>query len=445
MKAPRVTRLLATVLWMGAVLQARDPTPQVVALNVKDSINPFTTLYIQRGIKEAETLGAALCVIHLDTPGGLMDSMRDIVQMILNAEVPVAVYVYPPGSNAGSAGAFITLAADIAAMTRGTTIGSAHPVALPTGGGQPEGEGDTMMKKVTENAAAFIRSIAEERGRNADLAQRMVTESISLSETEAHREKIVDYVARDTADLLAQLNGKTIKKGDKEFKFDGLDRANVVNLPMSVYERVFSRISHPGILYILFLAGISALLYGVAHPDQVYPLVIGLILVVMAVVAAQSLPIHYGAVALIVIGIALIIAEIKVAGYGALGALGVAAFLIGSFMFGATPEFRVPTWIVIAVGGPLLFMLGLAVYLIAQTFKRPPFVGSIEAIRGHRAKVVKDLAPEGLVELDGEIWRARCRVPLKAGATVRVASKDGMVLQVTQEPSEVTSASSKEG
>lgn len=419
--------------------------PTVVLMTVKDSINPFTARYIERGIREAEKRGAALAVVTLDTPGGLMDSMRDIVQTILNARLPVAVYVAPAGANAGSAGAFITMAADIAAMAPGTTIGSAHPVALPTGGSPSETPDDTMMKKVTENAAAFIRTIAEQKGRNAELAQKMVTESISLSEKEALKQKVVDFVAPDLKDLLAQLDGKTINKGDTTYLLQGLKGATIIEVPMSPYERVFSRISHPGILYILFLAGISALLYGVAHPDQVYPLVIGLILLVMAVVALQSLPIRYGAVALIVIGIALIIAEIKVAGHGALGVLGAASFLVGSFMFGSTPEFQVPTWVILALGGPLLFLLGLAVYLIAQTFKRPPFVGSIEAIRGHRAHVVKELAPEGLVELEGEIWRARSSTVLPVGTVVRITGKEGMVLTVAPESPQVDSANSKEG
>lgn len=428
----------------GAVQTVLSTPPTIAVMSLKDSINPFTALYIERGVKEAQKMGAMLAVVKLNTPGGLMDSMRDIVETMLNAKVPVAVFVYPSGANAGSAGAFITVAADIAAMAPGTTIGSAHPVALPTGGAQPEGATDTMMKKVTENAAAFIRSIAEQRGRNADLAQKMVTESISLSEKQAIQQNIVDYIAKDISDLLAQLDGKTVKKGDHSFALKGIKDAKVVDLPMSVYERVFSRISHPGILYILFLAGISALLYGVAHPDQVYPLVIGLILLVMAVVAAQNLPISYGAVALIVIGVALIIAEIKVAGHGALGALGVAAFLVGSFMFGTTPDFRVPMWIVIALGAPLLLLLALAVYLVAQTFKKAPFIGSIEAIRGHRAKVIKDLTPEGLIELEGEIWRARSTTPLTAGSTVRVTGKEGMVLQVVPETSDALRPDSKE-
>lgn len=445
MKTRRFGWILLFGLWVWADGGAVPAAGPVVVLTVKDSINPFTALYIKRGIQEAEKKGAALCVINLDTPGGLMDSMRDIVQTILNTGVPVAVYVYPPGSNAGSAGAFITVAADIAAMAPGTTIGSAHPVALPTGGAQPEGADDTMMRKVTENAAAFIRSIAEKKGRNVDLAQKMVTESISLSETEALNQKVIDYVARDLKDLLAQLEGKRLKKGERTFTFVGLDEANVVELPMSVYERVFSRISHPGILYILFLVGISALLYGVVHPDQVYPLVIGLIVMVMAVVAAQNLPIRYGAVALIAIGVALIIAEIKVAGHGALGALGAGAFLVGSFMFGATPEFRVPTWIILSIGIPLLLFLAVAVYLVVQTFKKAPTIGSIEAMRGQRARVVKDLTPEGLVELEGELWRAECPVPVKAGAIVNITGKKGMVLQVVPDESRSISGSSGEG
>ncbi len=353
--------------------------------------------------------------------------MRSMVQSILNAEIPVIVYVAPTGARAASAGVFLTMAAHVAAMARATNMGAAHPVAV---GGQMDKD---MLKKVENDAAAFARTLATERGRNAEWMEKAVRSSVSVTEREALKLKVIDLIADSVPDLLEKIDGRVVKTKR------GLVTLETKNAPVKVIEirfrdRFLALITDPNIAYILMMVGMLGIFFELSNPGVVLPGVIGGISLILAFFAFQSLPINWAGLLLILFGVALLIAEIKIASHGVLTIGGVISMVLGSFMLYEAPEagFRV-SWAVIlpTVGASA----GLAIWAVSagvRAMRRPPTTGAAGMI-GQRAVVRAALDPEGQVQLDGEIWRAIAEdAPVPPGETVRVTGVDGLTLRVSR-------------
>jgi len=401
---------------------------EVDVITVDGSINPVSSNFIINSVNRAEK-SADLLIILLDTPGGLMSSTRDIVQKMLVAEVPVAVYVYPSGARAGSAGVFITLAANIAVMAPGTNIGAAHPVNM---GGQMD---TTMSKKVTNDAVAFVRSIAEQRGRDQDWAEAAVRESASITSTDAIEKGIIDIVAKNIEDLLAQIDGMNIKLQDEEVILETADYT-ISHYEMSWREQLLDKISDPNIAYILLMIGFYGLLFELYNPGAILPGIIGGICLILAFFAMQTLPVNWAGVLLIVLAIILFLLEIKVTSYGMLTIGGVVSLLLGSIMlFKGDPDLpslavRV-SWSVLipVVATTVLFFLVVLTFGIKAQKRRPDY--GKEALVGKEALAVEKVSPKrGMVRVEGELWIAYSDEEYEAGETLKVLEVKGMQLKV---------------
>ncbi|MFN4182236.1 MAG: NfeD family protein [bacterium] len=419
---------------------ATEEEGTIYVLQVQDSINPFTSMYIQRGLALGQKTRATMVVVLLDTPGGLVTTTRELIQKMLDARVPVVIYIYPPGAHAGSAGAFLLMAADVAAMAPSTTVGSATPVSI--GGVEGEPVPETLMKKATEDAAALMRSLAEKKNRNVQVAERFVTEAISLTETQALEQKIIELIAENTKDLLQKLHGRHIIKNNQTFILETQGK-KVKEIPMTARETFFSTIAHPTIAYILLLIGMWGILYEFLHPGQYYPGILGVICLVLAFVALQNLPFSWGGIALMLSGLLLIVAEIKTPGFGFLGLAGSGAFLIGSYLMFPSP-FQVPWEIILTLGGIFIAFLLIVVPFIVLAHLRRPFVGK-ESLQEKLGEVVRDLTPEGQILVEGELWKAlSLGGPVEKGKKVLIRKVEGM--KVLVEPwKEETPAKQGEG
>jgi membrane-bound serine protease (ClpP class) len=427
-RLPAVSAVVVVVaILLGAISGKAQPAGHAVLLTLDGVISPVTLRLVEGALERARTDGAVVLVIQLDTPGGLERSMRAIAQRLLNAEVPTVVYVAPTGARAASAGVFITLAAHVAAMAPATNIGAAHPVAL---GGNADKEG---LKKAENDAAAFIRSLARERDRNADWAEKAVRESVSITEREAVKMKVVDLVADSVPDLLTKIDGRTVKTARGAVRLATRD-LRIVPLEISLRDRFLNVITDPNVAYVLMMMGMLGLFFELANPGVILPGVIGGISLILAFFAFQSLPINYAGLLLILFGVVLLIAEIKVVSHGVLAIGGVVSMALGSVMLFDAPEtgFRV-SWAVIAasvgvMAGMLLFVVGAGV----RALTRRPMLGA-DALVGEMGVARDDLAPEGPVMVQGEIWRAIATdgsVP--SGAAVRVVDVNGLTLSVVR-------------
>ncbi|MBI3455189.1 MAG: nodulation protein NfeD, partial [Candidatus Rokubacteria bacterium] len=379
-------------------------------------------------IERTKAEGAAALVIQLDTPGGLERSMRSIVREMLNAPVPIIVYVSPTGARAASAGVFITLAAHVAAMAPATNIGAAHPVAA--GGGQIDKE---SMKKIENDAAAFIRSIALERGRNADWAEKAVRSSVSATEREALKLGIIDLIAESLPDLLAKVDGRQVKVITGTVTLRTKD-ATLQPLHVSFRDRFLNLITDPNIAYILLMLGMLGLFFELANPGVILPGIIGGISLILAFFAFQSLPINYAGLLLILFGIVLLIAEIKVVSHGVLTIGGVIAILLGSIMLVNTPEMplRVSWTVILPVVAATTGIFVFAVSAGIRAQMRRPTTGA-EGLVGQVGVVRTPLDPEGQVFVRGEIWRAVSDAgAISEGERVRIVSVDSLTLRVTR-------------
>lgn len=371
-------------------------------MKIDGSINPVSAEFITNGIKKAENEKAECLLIHLNTPGGLLKSTRIIVSAMLESEVPIVVYVSPSGSHAGSAGVFITLAAHIAAMTPGTNIGAAHPVAMQ------QSMDSTMNEKATNDAAAFIRSIAGKRNRNLEWAENAVRKSFSYSETEALEDSVIDLIASSEQELLEKIDGKNIVllTGTKTIHTKG---ATVENHEMGILEKFLDTISDPTITYILFLLGLYGLLFELYSPGAIFPGIIGVISLIIAFYSMHTLPINYAGLALIVFAIILFLLEIKVVSHGILAIGGVISLLLGSMMLiksGSPLEFvRISRTVIIAATAvsALFFLFVIGAGLRAQ---RAKVVTGADAMIGSIGIAIEMLAPVGLIQVMGEIWNA---------------------------------------
>jgi len=405
----------------------------VDVITVKGVIDPFIVQYVSRGLIIAQRDGAQCLVIQLDTPGGTDISMRAIVQKILNSPVPIVVYVSPAGARAGSAGAFITLAAHIAAMAPGTNIGAAHPVALP---GTEITE--IMEEKIASDAAAYIRAIAEKRGRNAEWAEKAVRESASITAREAVDSQVVDLMADDLADLLDKIDGREVVTvaGPLTLRTRG---ALVRTIGMNFAENFLHVIVDPNIAYLLLSIGILALVAEFYHPGAILPAMMGAICLILAFVAFGSLPVNWGGVALIVLAVALFILDIKVAGF-MLSVGGGIAFVLGSLMLFSPFAPPSPTMPRLTVSWPLIalmtasiasfFLFALSAGIRAQRVK---VASGIESMIGATGVAVSDLDPWGTVQVKSEIWSAvAVEGTIKKGEQVRVIDVEGVRLKVTR-------------
>ena len=424
-----MTRVLAALLLLaaaGALLPASASAAAPVAtIQIDGVISPVTVRLVEAALTRAQSEGASALVIQLDTPGGLERSMRLICQRLLNAEIPVIVYVAPTGSRAASAGVFITMAAHVAAMAPATNIGAAHPVAL--GGGVDK----ESMKKIENDAAAFARTIAVERGRNAEWAEKAVRESVSITEREALKLKVIDLVADSLPDLLDKIDGRVVKvaKGPVTLQTRG---AVVKAIEVGFRDRVLNVITDPNIAYILMMLGMLGLFFELSNPGVILPGVIGGISLILAFFALQSLPINYAGLLLILFGIVLLIAEIKVVSHGVLAIGGIVALALGSLMLFDAPEvgFRVSWWVILPTVGATagMFLVAVGAGLRALSVRAP--VGG-PALVGQTGIARSALSPEGQVLVQGELWRAVARgAPVAEGARVRVVGANGLTLTV---------------
>jgi membrane-bound serine protease (ClpP class) len=414
---------------LGLVSQTEEPTKvkKAVVISVDGTINPSSAEYINSGIKQALENSAECLIIKLNTPGGLLKSTRIIVTDILDSEIPVVVFVYPGGSQAASAGVFITLAAHIAAMAPGTNIGAAHPVTM-------QGEQDSIMnEKATNDAAAFIRTISEKRARNIQWAEDAVRKSVSITETEALKGRVIDTIAISVQDLLEKINGKEISLSSGKKVLD-TKNAEVINIEMNFQEKILDLLSDPNIAYILFMIGIYGIMFELYNPGSIFPGVIGGISLIVAFYSLHTLPVNYAGLALIIFAVILFIAEIKVVSHGLLTIGGIISLILGSIMLidtESTLEVIKISWqviLVIVIFTSAFFIFAIGFGIKAQS--RKPTTG-IEGIIGEIGETISNLEPEGQIRVHGELWNAESLDgAISKGTKVKVTQVSNLKLMV---------------
>ncbi len=412
-------------VWCAAVTTGADA---VIAVHqVEGIINPVVVEYMTDSIRRAEEARAVAVIFQLDTPGGLVDSTREIVKALLNANVPTVLYVAPSGARAASAGTFITMAAHIAAMAPGTNIGAAHPVS----GEGKDIEGD-MRQKAENDLAAFARSIAEKRQRNVEWAEKAVRESVAVTESEARAQRVIDVIAEDIPDLVQQLNGRQVTLVRETVTLHTAG-ATVRVQQMTWRQRLLAALSHPQIALMLLSLGSIGLLVELYNPGLIFPGVVGALALLLAFYSLQTLPINYTGLLLIGLGMVMFILEIKVTSFGMLFLGGIVAMSLGALMLIDSPEeyLRIPiSTIVLVVGttaGLFLFVVGATV----RNVRRQPVSGR-EGLLGAVGTVKARIDPVGTVFVQGTLWSARSTVPIETDRTVRVVGVEG--LRLTVEP-----------
>ncbi len=400
---------------------------KVVSIKIDGSINPVTADFIRNSIERAHSENAECIIIQLNTPGGLLKSTRVIVSEILESPLPVIVFVSPGGAHAGSAGVFITLAAHIAAMAPGTNIGAAHPVTM-------QAQMDTTMnEKATNDAAAFIRSIAEKRHRNIEWAERAVRRSYSYTETEAFQDSVIDMIAKNEQELLEMINGKIVEltSGKKALQTSG---AKIETYEMSFLEKLLDIISDPNIAYILLLLGMYGIFFELYNPGAILPGIVGVIALILAFYSMHSLPVNYAGLALIIFAIILFILEIKIVSHGLLAIGGIVSLLLGSMMLiksGSSLEMTRISRAVIITATAVTALFFLFVVGLGLKAQRRKAVTGLEAMIGETGEVLEMLAPGGTVRVQGEIWKAESLGgTLQKGDKIRVKEMKNFTLYV---------------
>jgi membrane-bound serine protease (ClpP class) len=442
---------LLLALVPGAPAAADDKAALIL---IQDAIGPATSGYFEKAHRRALESGASLIVVQIDTPGGLDSAMRDIIKSILNSPVPVACFVAPGGARAASAGTYILYACHVAAMAPATNLGAATPV--PVGGSAPlpgmpqkpdpkdgkdekpeeppKAAPDAMQAKIVNDAVAYIRSLAEKRGRNADWAERAVREGASLTAERALEQNVIDLMANDVDDLLKKIDGRTVATttGELTLKTAGIA---VERIEPDWRMKFLGIITNPTVAYVLLLIGIYGLLLEGYHPGAILPGVVGAICLLLAMFAFQVLPVNYVGLALVLLGVVLMIAEAFAPSFGVLGVGGLVAFVFGSIMLMDidVPGYGVNRGIIagIATGGAGI--LGLTLFLLWGARRKPVVTGE-QTLIGHTVEVLEPIETEGWGWVAGERWRLRTRVPLRAGERPRIVSMDGLTLIV--EPAE---------
>jgi membrane-bound serine protease (ClpP class) len=426
-----LTLAAANVVVATGTVRSPSTAPVVHVASVDSIIHPVSAEFIIQSLDAADRGGASLIVFTLSTPGGLVDSTRDIVTRMLAAKTPVAVFVMPSGARAASAGFILTIAADIAAMAPGTHIGAAHPVA----GGSGEKVDDTMAEKLRSDVAAYVRTLASGRKRNVALAEEAVNTSRAFTETEALKASppLIDLVATDVPDLLRQLHGRVVTRFDGSTVTLGTDVATIVRAEMSTRQRILSAIAHPNIAFLLLSLGMLGLVVELWSPGAIFPGVIGALSLLLALFALQVLPVNYAGVLLIALGTLLLILEIKVTSYGLLTVAGLVSLVFGAMILvdSPQPELRIDLWFVLPIA---LAFAGIAMLLVrlGLSAQRQPAVTGAAGMIGAPAETMTPVAPGGVgqVKFRGELWRATANEPIAPGARVIITSVDGLTLTV---------------
>jgi len=432
--AALITSAVSHVQAQGNV--APKGAAQIVELLIDDEVEPVLAEYVDNGIAEAAQHHASLILITMDTPGGLSTSMEDIIRHILDSPVPVAVYISPSGSRGASAGFFILMSADIAAMAPGTHTGAASPLLAI--GGFPVQVDDTLKKKILNDATAFLRSYSAKRGRNVELAESAVVDGKAWTETEALDGKLIDLIANSPEDLLTKLDGRTIKRFDGSSTQLALHNPELVPYSMSARERFLSRIVQPDAFFILLIAGVLGLYVEFTHPGMVAPGVIGGISLVLALYAMHILPVAPAGIVFIVLALGLFILEAKYTSHGVLAIGGIVSMLLGALMLVRSPLTHAGVSLGVATGVTLPFAL-IVIFLMRLVLKsrswkpsmgREQFVGTTAEVTGSLVKSADGEIFEGMVRLNGALWRAVAQEAIPQGAHVRVTSFEGLTLHV---------------
>jgi membrane-bound serine protease (ClpP class) len=400
---------------------------EVVHFRVEDTIQPASQRFIERVLSEAEARDAELVIMELDTPGGLLDSTREITSAITTCQVPVAVYVTPGGARAASAGFFILISADIAVMAPGTNAGAAHPV-----GGQGETLPEDVRDKATNDAAAMVRSIAERRGRNQDLAVEAVVESTSFTAEQALESGLIDQVAESLDTLLERLDGTEIERFDGSVQQLELESPIIYRVEPTFAERLFSVLANPNVAYLLMALGALGLYVEITHPGGILPGVVGVVFLLLGLYSVSVLPVSWAGVALIFVALILFLLEIKVTSYGMLTVGGLICFVLGSLMLfeAPIPDMRVSLGVVLPTAIVMAGVTGFLLSRVLRAHRRQVLTGQ-EGLVGEVGKALSELAPEGKVLVHGEYWDARAAgAAIAAGDRVRVLSVGSRRIEV---------------
>ncbi len=417
--------LLALVAALAFPGLGRAQNNTVVVLHLDDTIQPISADYLKRGLDRAAELHAEAVLIDLNTPGGLLDSMRDMVSDILASPVPVIVYVAPAGSRAGSAGFFLMESADIAAMAPGTEAGAAHPVIEV---GQVS---DTMKEKILNDALAFLRSYVSVRGRGVDAAQEAVTHSKSYTADEALQLKLIDLEAPNETTLLSDLDGRTVKRFNGATAVLRTKNAQLVTVDENTREAIMDRLMDPNLAVLILMAGALLIYLEFNHPGTIVPGSLGTLLVVLALFSLNLLPVRYTSLALIAAALVLIVLEAKFPSHGVLAITGTAALILGTLTLvaGPIPQMRVQLATAVSVGLAFGLITTLLVRL-AWRARQNKVLNGPEALVGEVGVAQQEIAPQGQILVHGELWLARAASPVGAGERVRVRAVDGLTLLV---------------
>jgi membrane-bound serine protease (ClpP class) len=450
----RLSSMRALLIGLLLIAGSALASAPVVVLNVDGAISPGTADYVVRGLKSAAEEHAELVVLKMDTPGGLDTAMRQIIKQIIASPVPVVTFVAPDGARAASAGTYILYASHIAAMAPATNLGAATPINIGIGGveGQPNtpqekpqkkqkgqntpggaqpAAGSTLQHKQINDASAYIRSLAQMRGRNVEWAEQAVREAVSITAKEALKLKVIDVIAGDVPDLLRKIDGLKVNVSGMERTLN-LKDATIIMLEPDWRSRLLTVIADPSIAYLLMLAGIFGLFFEFSNPGFVLPGVVGAISLLLAMFAFQMLPVNYAGLGLIILGLGFMTAEVFIPSFGVVGIGGVVAFVIGSVMLIDTdmPGFGIP-WIVIV---PVALASALFIFFVAgmalKSWKRPVVSGREQLIGSHGEVLVDFDGKDGWARVHGETWRIRSKLPLVRGQKIRVLNMDGLILDV---------------
>jgi len=417
---------------------------EIRVVRIAGVINPVVADFIAAELTAANASSARAFLIELDTPGGLDTSMRAIIQQILGSRLPVIVYVFPSGARAASAGALITLAADFAAMAPGTNIGAAHPVSIGPGASDDKGQGATMMEKVVNDAVAYARSIADQRGRNRDWAEQVVRKSVSTAAQEALQLKVIDLIAADEKTLLEELHGRTYLRNGQAFTLDSRG-ASLSYAEMNWRQELFNIISDPNVAYMLLMLGILGIFFEISQPGVVLPGAIGALALLLAFLGFQTLPVNYIGGLLILLAIILFILEIKVASYGMLTVGGLISLAFGSLILvdSPAPYLQISRAVIAATvmvcGGFVSLVL-----LFVVRVQKSRFVSGLEGMIGERGRAVTPLTPSGRVYVHGEYWDAHADQPIPEGSEIEIVRTENNLKLLVRAVASGAAAATKE-